>query len=202
MQKLILASSSPYRKELLRRLTTNFNCASPNIDETPQENENATELVKRLSITKAKAVAKAHTDALVIGSDQVCEYTNPQNGKTEIAGKPNTHENAVEHLQLVSGQSVTLQTGLALYNASTDSLQTDVVSFEVKFRQLNDDLINDYLLADKPYFCAGAVKAESLGIVLIEKMTGEDPNALIGLPLISLVSMLNRANYSFFNDLE
>ena len=198
MQPLILASSSPYRKELLQRITTNFTCASPNIDETQLEGESATDLVKRLAIEKAKAVAKAHPRALIIGSDQVCEFFNPKTDEINIIGKPKTHANAVKHLQVVSGQSVTLQTGLALYNAATNTLQTNVVPFAVTFRNLTDELINAYLLADQPYFCAGAVKAESLGIVLIEKMTGEDPNALIGLPLISLVSMLNRQGFDLF----
>ena len=200
MQPLILASSSPYRKELLQRITTNFTCSSPNIDETLLEDESASDLVKRLAVEKAKAVAKAHPNALIIGSDQVCEFINPETGEINIAGKPKTHGNAVAHLRAVSGQSVTLQTGLSLYNAATDSLQTDVVPFTVTFRNLTDELINNYLLADQPYFCAGAVKAESLGIVLIEKMTGDDPNALIGLPLISLVSMLNEQNFEIFID--
>lgn len=197
-QPLILASSSPYRKELLTRITNNFSCASPNIDETSLANETSIELVERLAIGKAKAVAKAHPDALVIGSDQVCEFIDPVSGQAQIIGKPKTHDNAVKHLQAVSGQSVTLQTGLALYNAKTKNLQTCVVPFKVSFRELSDELIESYLLTDQPYFCAGAVKAESLGIILIDKMHGEDPNALIGLPLIKLVGMFNKERYDLF----
>lgn len=199
MQPLILASSSPYRKELLEKITTNFICVSPDIDETPKPGESTIELVTRLSSEKALAAASNHPDALIIGSDQVCEFISPSSQKVEIIGKPKNHQKAVEHLRAVSGQSVTLQTGLALYNAKTKVMQTCVEPFQIKFRELSDDLIESYLLADKPYFCAGAVKAESLGIVLIEKMLGNDSNSLIGLPLIQLVSMLNNENYRLFH---
>lgn len=199
-QTLILASSSPYRKELLHRITTNFLCISPDIDETPHPKETAIELVERLAISKAQAVAKTHPQALIIGSDQVCEFVDPISGHTHIVGKPKTHENAFKHLQAVSGNSVTLQTGLALYNAKTATLQSCVVPFAVSFRNLSNELIESYLLADEPYFCAGAVKAESLGIILIEKMHGDDPNALIGLPLIELISMLNNEKHSLFHE--
>ena len=198
MQSLILASSSPYRKELLQRLTQDFFCVSPAIDETPHQNESPTALVERLSIEKAKAVAETHPTALIIGSDQVCEYINPQTGQTEKAGKPGTHEQAIAHLQIVSGQTVHLRTGLALYNALDDSYQSTVETYSVTFRDLSDELIEQYLQADQPYNCAGAVKVESKGIILIEKMQGNDPNTIIGLPLIVLTSMLNNAGFTLF----
>jgi len=198
MQKLILASSSPFRQALLKQLTTDFFCISPDIDETPLDNEPASELVERLSVEKAKAVAHKHPDALIIGSDQVCEYINPFTGQTEIAGKPGTHEKAIAHLQIVSGQTVHLRTGLALYNALDDSYQSTVETYSVTFRDLSDELIEQYLQADQPYNCAGAVKVESKGIILIEKMQGNDPNTIIGLPLIVLTSMLNNAGFTLF----
>lgn len=196
-QQLILGSSSPYRKELLSRITNDFICVSPDIDESQKENETAIELVERLAIEKAQEVAKTHPTELIIGSDQVCLFID-ENGKEKVIGKPKTHENAVAHLLEVSGKSVSLQTGLALYNAQTKSIQSCVVPFKVTFRELSKELIEAYLLADQPYNCAGAVKAESKGIILIEKMDGEDPNALIGLPLIKLVEMLNKEQFSLF----
>jgi MAF protein len=194
-QQLILASSSPYRKKLLQTITQNFVCASPNIDESKRPEENAVELVERLAIEKAKAVAIAYPKALIIGSDQVCEFICSETQEKKIIGKPRTHENAMNHLREVSGKSVTLKTGLALYDASTQIIQSHVESFSVEFRELNDNLINKYLLADQPYNCAGAVKVESKGIILIKKMNGNDPNSLIGLPLIQLVSMLNKQGF-------
>lgn len=195
-QKLILASSSPYRKKLLKTITNNFSCASPQIDETQKPEENASQLVKRLAIKKAQAVSTAYPEALIIGSDQVCEFICKETQETKIIGKPKTHENAMKHLREVSGQSVTLKTGLALYNAKTNTIQSHVEDFSVGFRELNDKLIHKYLLDDQPYHCAGGVKVESKGIILINKMTGNDPNSLIGLPLIQLVSMLNNQGFS------
>ena len=194
-QPLVLASSSKYRKKILQQITSDFICQSPEIDETRLQHENASELVERLAIEKAKAIARHHRNAIIIGSDQVCEFT-PKNNRAQIIGKPKNHENAVRHLKEVSGQKVTLRTGLALYNAKTKTIQSCVDSFEIQFRELDDSLIENYLRADQPYDCAGAVKAESLGIILIEKMKGDDPNTLIGLPLIQLISMLNREQYT------
>ncbi len=202
MQQLILASSSPYRKELLNRLTQDFFCVSPNIDERLLPEESAGELVKRLSIEKAQAVAKEHPDALIIGSDQVCEFINPSTGKTEIAGKPENHVNAIAHLQAVSGKTVYLRTGLTLYNAKNENTQSTVESYSITFRELSKELIEQYLHSDQPYDCAGAVKVESQGIILIEKMEGKDPNSIIGLPLIALTNMLNNEKFSLFTQLE
>lgn len=193
-QQLILASSSPYRKELLNRITQNFICAAPDINENRLAQENAINLVERLAKQKALTVAKAYPNGLIIGSDQVCQFID-QNNQEQIIGKPKTHQKAVAHLKAVSGKSVTLQTGLALYDAANKTMQSTVVPFTVTFRELSDELIERYLVADQPYHCAGAVKAESLGILLISKMSGTDPNSLIGLPLIKLITMLNKVDY-------
>ena len=195
-QQLILASSSPYRKGLLEKITKNFLCLSPDIDETPLPNEPASDLVNRLATEKAMAIATDYPEALIIGSDQVCEFIHPTTLKPSIIGKPKDHANAFQHLKEVSGKSVTLKTGLSLYDAKNDSLQSCVELFDITFRELNDDLIEKYLVKDQPYDCAGSVKAESLGIILIEKMSGDDPNSLIGLPLIQLTTMLNNQGFS------
>lgn len=169
-----------------------FETADPDIDESPIEGETPEELVKRLSVAKAKVVASVYTTALVIGSDQVAVH----DGK--IVGKPHTHENAVEQLREASGKTITLYTGLALINTQTKMVQSEVIPFKVHFRRLNDDIIEAYLRKEKPYDCAGSVRSESLGIVLLKKFEGDDPNALIGLPLIELVTMLQREKYSLF----
>ncbi|MCW8900206.1 MAG: Maf-like protein [Gammaproteobacteria bacterium] len=188
--KLILASTSPFRKAILDKLGIDFDIASPDVDETALKNETPQQLVERLSIAKAKAVADKNESALVIGSDQVSVINN------EIIGKPHTHENAIKQLQNASGKTVTFYTGLCLYNSSTDEYQSEVVPFNVVFRQLNDQQIESYLKKETPYNCAGSFKSEALGIVLFEKLEGEDPNTLMGLPLIRLVKMLEKENYS------
>ena len=182
--KLILASSSPYRRALLARLKIPFESISPEVDETPRPRETPQALVERLSIEKAQKIAADHRDALIIGSDQVAVY----NGA--IVGKPHTHERAVEQLRSASGKTVFLYTGLAVINAATGAMQSEVVPFQVTFRRLNDDQIENYLRKEQPYACAGSVKSEGLGIALLEKFDGDDPNTLIGLPLIRLVRML------------
>ncbi|MGH1542594.1 MAG: Maf family protein [Arenicella sp.] len=191
-QTLILASSSPYRKMLLEKLTRDFICVSPEIDETPLANETAQQLVQRLATEKAQAIAKQYPQGLIIGSDQVAIHGQ------SIVGKPGNHERAVQQLLSVSAKHVTLYTGLTLLNAASGKIQSTVVPFQVKFRELTLETIEAYLKADQPYQCAGSVKVESLGIALLEKMTGDDPNALIGLPLIELVTMLNHENFSIF----
>ena len=188
--KLILASTSPFRKAILDKLGLNFDTASPETDETALEHESPQQLVERLSIAKAKAVADKHTNALVIGSDQVSVI----NGK--IIGKPHTHENAIKQLQNASGKTVTFYTGLCLYNSDTKKYQSEVVPFDVVFRELSEQQIENYLQKEKPYNCAGSFKSEALGIVLFEKLIGEDPNTLIGLPLIRLVKMLENEKFS------
>jgi len=182
--KLILASSSPYRRALLARLKIPFEAISPDVDETPQPNETPEKLVERLSRVKARKVATDHREALVIGSDQVAVY----NGK--IVGKPHGHDKAVAQLKDASGRTVMLYTGLALLNAATGKEQCEVVPYRVTFRKLTDELIESYLTKEQPYSCAGSVKSEGLGIALLEKFEGDDPNTLVGLPLIRLVRML------------
>lgn len=188
--KLILASTSPFRKAILDKLGINFDIASPETDETALANETPQQLVERLSIAKAKAVADKNENALVIGSDQISVI----NG--EITGKPHTHENAVKQLQAASGKTITFYTGLCLYNSQTNQYQSEVVPFNVVFRDLSDEKIENYLIKEQPYNCAGSFKSEALGIVLFEKFDGEDPNTLMGLPLIRLVKMLEQEGFS------
>ena len=183
--QLVLASSSPYRKALLERLGLPFKIASPNVDETPRSGENPAELAMRLAIAKAKAVAPAYPASQIIGSDQVALLGN------EILGKPGNHANATQQLKRMSGQSLTFLTAVCLHDSATHQTSTRLVPIEVRFRELDDRAIECYLLRDRPYDCAGSAKAESLGIALIEWMHGDDPNALIGLPLIALVDLLN-----------
>lgn len=181
-----LASTSPFRKELLERLGIPFETVAPDVDETPLANETAEALVRRLSEDKARAMAASHR-GLIIGSDQVATTGN------NILGKPGTHERAYEQLRNLSGKRVTFQTGLCLLNTETDEAQVDVIPFIVKFRQLGGDQIERYLQQEQPYNCAGSFKSEGLGITLFEYMEGVDPTALIGLPLIRLTSMLSQA---------
>ena len=187
--KLILASTSPFRKEILNKLGVEFDTVSPEVDETALTNETPQQLVERLSIAKAKAVADKNESSLVIGSDQVSVIDG------EIIGKPHTHENAIKQLQNASGKTVTFYTGLCLYNSITHHYQSEVVPFNVVFRDLNEQQIDSYLKKETPYNCAGSFKSEALGIVLFEKLEGEDPNTLMGLPLIRLVKMLEKENF-------
>ena len=182
--KLILASSSPYRRELLERLKIPFEVIAPEVDETPRPGETPAALVERLSIEKARKIAMQKPGSLVIGSDQVAVY----NGK--IVGKPHSHDRAVQQLREASGRTVVLHTGLALVNADTQRVQCEVIPYRVTFRALTDAQIESYLHKEQPYSCAGSVKSEGLGIALLEKFEGDDPNTLIGLPLIRLVRML------------
>lgn len=182
--KLILASSSPYRRELLERLKIPFDVIAPEVDETPHPGETPEKLVERLAIEKAQKIAGRTRGVLVIGSDQVAVY----NG--DIVGKPHGHDKAVQQLRQASGRTVTLYTGLALINADTQRVQREVIPYRVTFRRLTEAQIESYLRKEQPYSCAGSVKSEGLGIALLEKFEGDDPNTLIGLPLIRLVRML------------
>ncbi|MGQ0442931.1 MAG: Maf family nucleotide pyrophosphatase [Methylophilaceae bacterium] len=183
-QPLILASSSVYRRELLQKLQLPFTCISPEVDESKLFDEKPQATALRLSKEKAIKIGKAHPDALVIGCDQVATLDGEQ------LGKPLNHNNATKQLQLMRGREVTFYSALCLYNAVTGNLQAETVPYIVQFRQLTDAQIENYLTKEQPYHCAGSAKSEGLGIALIEHMLGEDPNALIGLPLIKLVSML------------
>lgn len=191
MQKtLVLGSTSPFRKELLERFRLDFIIDSPDIDETPLENETPEKYVLRLSLEKAKAVAERHPDALIIASDQ-CSILNGM-----IRGKPGNHENAIKQLTESSGQCVSFLTGLCLYDSSDGSYQLDLVPYYVDFRELNNAEIESYLRAEEPYFCAGSFKSEGLGVTLFKSMRGDDPTALIGLPLIRLSEMLRNKKIS------
>jgi septum formation protein len=192
-QKLILASSSPFRRELLERLMMPFEVASPDVDETPLPGERARELVLRLSVEKARVVAKSAPSALVIGSDQVAVHEGD-----EIIGKPRDHAHAVRQLRASSGRTVTLHTGIALINSDSGTVQRDVVPYAVQFKELTDREIEAYLTMERPYGCSGSLRADGLGIALLERFIGDDPTALIGLPLIRLVSMLKREGVSPF----
>lgn len=184
MLPLLLASSSPYRRELLERLRLPFVCASPDIDESHRPQESATELVKRLAQEKAKALATRFPDHLIIGSDQVAVLGE------QIIGKPHTFERALEQLKASSGKSVSFLTGLALYNSRTGQCQIDCVPFTVHMRELDEERITRYLRTEQPYDCAGSFKAEGLGVRLFQSTEGPDATSLIGLPLIRLVDML------------
>ena len=181
---LILASSSPFRRELLERLKIPFEVIAPEVDESPRSGETPQKLVERLALEKARKIAAQRPGALVIGSDQVAVYDG------RIVGKPHTHDKAVQQLRSASGKAVTLYTGLALVNADTQRVQCEVIPYRVVFRALNDTQIESYLRREQPYSCAGSVRSEGLGIALLEKFEGDDPNTLIGLPLIRLVRML------------
>jgi MAF protein len=184
MRRLLLASSSPYRRELLSRLRLPFDFAAPDIDETAMPDERAEQLVRRLASAKAHTLAKQYPDHLIIGSDQVAVL-----GET-ILGKPGNHERARQQLRDCSGRSVTFLTGLALLDGRDASMQVDCVPFTVHFRELDYDCIERYLNLEQPYDCAGSFKAEGLGISLFRSTEGEDVSSLIGLPLIRLVDML------------
>lgn len=181
---IILASSSIYRRELLTRLQLPFSCISPEVDESPLDYELPQETALRLAQVKAKKVSLSNPNALIIGCDQVATLDNTQ------LGKPLTHANAIKQLRLIRGREVIFHSALCLYNTVTQNMQALVVPYVVTFRDLSDTQIESYLIKEQPYECAGSAKSEGLGIAIIEKMIGEDPNALIGLPLIKLVSML------------
>jgi septum formation protein len=183
-RKLILASTSPFRRELLSKLGLPFEIAAPNVDEEALPNELAHVRAARLSEAKAHAVVKTFPDALIIGSDQVASLGS------EHIGKPNTHENAVIQLRRMRGKSVVFHTALTLLNGLTGAIQARVTPTTVTFRDISDAQIETYLHREQPYNCAGSAKSEGLGIALITNMEGSDPNALIGLPLIELVTML------------
>lgn len=185
-QPLVLASTSIYRSQLLSTLQIPFQTAAPDVDETPLPGESAEQTSWRLAQVKAQVVAKRFPDALIIGSDQVALLDGKQ------IGKPLNHDNAVLQLSAMRGKTVTFYTALSLLNAASGEMQTDVAITRVGFRDLSDDEIERYLKKEQPYHCAGSAKSEGLGIALISRIQGDDPNALIGLPLILLVGMLEK----------
>ncbi|HBY84954.1 MAG TPA: septum formation inhibitor Maf [Colwellia sp.] len=186
MKTLVLGSTSPFRKTILDKLNLPFQCAKPNIDETEKNDECPQVLVERLAIEKAKAVRDEYPNALIIGSDQVavCE--------DEILGKPHNFDNAVVQLSKFSGKSITFYTGLCVYDSEKEKTISLVEPFTVHFNQLSQKEIANYLNAEQPYNCAGSFKSEGLGICLFSKLEGDDPNTLIGLPLIKLVGLLKQ----------
>ena len=189
-QTLILASSSEFRRQLLQKLLIPFNSISPKIDETALDDEKPHETALRLAQEKAKKIGAEYPHALVIGCDQVATLDGEQ------LGKPGNHNNATKQLQVMRGREVTFHSALCLYNAATANMQAEVVPYLVRFRQLTDEQIESYLTKEQPYQCAGSAKSEGLGIALMERMIGEDPNALIGLPLIKLITMLQNEGVS------
>ena len=181
---LILASTSRYRAELLARLHVPFEAVAPAVDETALPAEMPRDLALRLAIAKARAVARGRSTGLVIGSDQVAHC----NGT--ILDKPGSHAKAVAQLRLMRGNTTFFDTALALVNAATGQVQSDVVRISVLMHALTDMQIETYLRLEQPYDCAGSAKCEGLGIALMAQLTGDDPTALIGLPLIALIRML------------
>ncbi|WP_350431159.1 nucleoside triphosphate pyrophosphatase [Shewanella sp. H8] len=188
--KLVLASTSPFRQQLLRKLMLPFDCVNPDIDETPFKDETALALVKRLAEQKALAganlIGQTPVTQFIIGSDQVALI----NG--QIIGKPNTIDNAIAQLSAASGQAITFYTGLAVFNNVTKQMLSYVEPFTVHFKHLSAAQIRYYIDAEQPLYCAGSFKCEGLGIALFDRLEGDDPNSLIGLPLIKLIYLLEQ----------
>lgn len=191
-RQLILGSTSPYRRELLQRLQIPFQVAAPEVDETPHPGEAPAELARRLALAKARAVASAFPDAVVIGSDQVADL----NGQP--LGKPGNHARAVAQLRQMRGQSVIFQTAVAVVCQQSGFAQTELAQVRVQFRALSDEEIENYLQAEKPYDCAGSAKSEGLGIALLEAIDNDDPTTLIGLPLIRTCRLIAAAGITLF----
>ena len=189
-QKIILASTSPYRRELLARLGLPFEVCNPQTDETPLANETPEMLALRLSEAKARAVAVNYPDTLIIGSDQVAVMEG------RVFGKPGNHERAVQQLHELSGKTVNFFTGLCLLNTRTNQAEVRGIPTLVGFRDLSHAEIENYLKREPAYNCAGSAKSEGLGITLLKFMRGDDPNALVGLPLIALSDMLRNQGVS------
>ncbi|MEZ2588600.1 Maf family protein [Pantoea agglomerans] len=184
---ILLASTSPFRQELLHKLGLPFITAAPEVDESPQPDETAEALVTRLAVAKAQALAKTYPRHWIIGSDQVCVLDGA------IAGKPHTAENARAQLRVASGKAITFYTGLALFHPVSGTLLHCCEPFVVHFRTLTDAEISGYVEKEQPLQCAGSFKSEGLGICLFDRLEGRDPNTLVGLPLIALNEMLQQA---------
>jgi septum formation protein len=190
---LVLASSSRYRRELLERLRLPFSVERPEIDETAREGEAAEATARRLARQKAESVAAHHHNALVIGSDQVASWRGEQ------IGKPGNHEKALAQLEQFQGESVQFYSALCVVDTATRTRLEDCATVRVRFRKLASSELDAYLRSEQPYDCAGSAKAEGLGIALMEEIDSDDPTALIGLPLIRLVSILSRLGYRLFD---
>ncbi|MFZ6639126.1 Maf-like protein [Undibacterium sp. TC4M20W] len=194
--RLILASSSVYRRELLTRLQFNFESIAPELDESPGPGESPDQTALRLAQQKAEAIAKNQPEAIIIGSDQVATLDGLQ------IGKPGNHEAALKQLQLMRGREVVFHTALCVLDnrqSAPSPLQIQDVCTMVRFRDLSDAELDAYLRIEQPYDCAGSAKNEGLGIAIIEGINSNDPTALTGLPLIALTSMLRNTGLSFFN---
>lgn len=187
---IILASSSPYRKALLSKIISDFECESPNIDEAQRPSESFQEMAERLSVEKAKALESKYSNTLIIGSDQVACLEG------QILRKPLTKEKNLEQLIQCQGKTAYFYTGLCLLNTQTGTFQSSVESYTTKFRTLDEQRLENYIEREKPYHCAGGFKMEGLGISLFEAIEGQDPNILIGLPLIRLIDMLENNGVS------
>jgi len=185
--KIILASSSPYRRQLLDRLHLDYECHSPDVDESVERGEQAVDYVCRLAQAKARSVAQNHPQAVVIGSDQ-CALLGD-----EILGKPGSHARALDQLRRAQGKTVVFHTAVCVVNLARDFCLVEDVPFEVEFRSLSDPQLEHYLQVEQPYDCAGSFKAEGYGACLFKALRGDDPNALIGLPLLKLTTMLESA---------
>ena len=188
--EIVLASSSEARRNVLEKLDIPFEVFKPSIDESPKSGESPPQLVKRLSVEKASAATDRYPDHLIIGSDQVAVVGD------QILGKPANRECAISQLELMSKREVVLLTGLALINSGTGNVQSDVIPYRVVFRNLTRSMIENYIDKDEPYDCGGSLRSEGLGIVLLKRFDGSDPNALLGLPLIRLIDMLAREGVS------
>ena len=184
---LVLGSTSPYRRELLSRLHLEFQVAAPDVDETPLPGESPHGLAVRLALAKAKSVAARFPDAVVIGSDQVADMDG------EPLGKPGNHDNAVAQLRRMRGRTVVFQTAVSVVCLATGFEQSDLAPVKVKFRNLTDEEIEAYLLAERPYDCAGSARSEGLGIAILDAIESDDPTALVGLPLIRTCRMIRAA---------
>jgi septum formation protein len=190
LPRLILGSTSRYRRELLQRLRLPFDVLSPQVDETPLAGEAPATLAQRLALAKARAVASSFADdVIVIGSDQVADVDG------EPIGKPGTHERAVEQLRRMSGRTIVFQTAVAAVRASTGFEQVQLAPVRVRFRELQDSEIERYLRLEQPYDCAGSAKSETLGIALLSAIESDDPTALVGLPLIRTCELLRAAGF-------
>jgi len=187
--ELVLASSSPFRRQLLAQLQVPFKVVIPDIDETPRAQEEPQGLVERLAIEKAQVVGVNLPDSLIIGSDQVASYDG------EIVGKPGDRATAIEQLLGASGQTVRLYTGVALLNSNSGVIRSRVIPYEVVFRDITLAMIEGYLEREEPYGCCGSLQADGLGVALLARISGDDPSALIGLPLITVIDLLAQENY-------
>ncbi len=186
MLELVLGSTSPFRRELLEKLGLPFSTAAPDVDESHRKGEPPQILVQRLAEAKARAVTEGYSEALIIGSDQVACVGE------QILGKPGNRENAIAQLSAMVGKIITFHTGLCLLNSKTNDAQVLCEPFHVHFRQLSSAQIERYVDKEQPFNCAGSFKSEGLGITLFRKLEGDDPNTLVGLPLIRLVEMLDK----------